>query len=110
MDDQTTSIESMKKRVHDFVHARNWERYHNPKDIAESITIEAAELLEIFQWMKPDESEQLISKPETMQRVREEVADVIIYCLSLANSLKIDLANAILWKLEQDERKYPSGV
>lgn len=107
MNDTESSVDFLKGAVKDFVHARNWEKFHNPKDIAESICIEAAELLEIFQWIKSENSEQFNNDPKKMQKIREEIADVAIYCLSLANRLDIDLTTAVLSKLDQNNKKYP---
>lgn len=109
MNDTEGSVGFLKEAVRDSVHERNWEKFHNPKDIAESICIESAELLEIFQWIKPDKSEQFNNDPIKMQKIREEIADVTIYCLSLANRLDIDLTAAVLSKLDQNSKKYPTG-
>ena len=80
----------------------------SPKDLAESICIEAAELLQLFQWIKPEESEQFRKNLSKLKRIREELADVTIYCLNMANTLDIDLASAILEKLEENKKKYPT--
>ncbi len=97
-------------QVREFLEERNWERYHNPKDLAESICIEAAELLQLFQWTKPEEGEQYLKKPSKVQHVKKELADVVIYCLSMANTLQIDLTSAVLGKLEQNKKKYPPDL
>lgn len=104
--DCNTNVEDLKTRVKSFLKKRDWEKYHTPKNISESICIEGAELLEIFQWMNED----CMKNPSYLQistRVAEELADVVIYCLSMANSMKIDVTGAILTKLEINERKYP---
>lgn len=107
-DDTNTNINYLISQIRKFLEERDWEKYHNPKDLAESICIEAAELLQLFQWTKPEESEQIRNQPLKVQRVREELADVAIYCLSMANTLKIDLTGAVLDKLKQNKEKYPS--
>jgi len=104
----TETLANLKNIVRNFVHKRDWEKYRNPKDIAESICIEAAELLQLFQWTKPEESERFKNNPTKMQRIKEELADVAIYCLSMANALDIDLASAILEKIEHNKSKYPA--
>lgn len=91
-----------------FLRERDWEKFHNPKDLAESICVESAELLQLFQWIKPKESEQYKNKPAKMRQIKEELADVVIYCLSMANTLDIDLTSAILQKIEQNKEKYPA--
>ena len=95
----------LKEVVHDFVHERDWEKYHNAKDLAESICIEAAELLQLFQWTS---SEKTVSNK--IVRIKEELADVVMYCLSMANALKIDLTSSIISKLESNKKKYPKEL
>lgn len=105
MVDAGTSLESLQARVAAFVEAREWVQFHVPKDLAIAISVEAAELLEIFQWRDPGPPESW--RPEVRAAVAEELADVLIYGLSLANVLRLDLANTILAKLAKDEAKYP---
>ena len=97
----------MKKLVEKFVRDREWEKFHTPRSLAESICIEAAELLEIFQWSLANETDSILNDPIKFGRLKEELADVLIYCLSLANRAKIDIAKAIADKMEKNERKYP---
>ena len=108
MSDTKTSVVDLKDAVQSFVKERDWEKYHNPKDLAESICIEAAELLQLFQWIKPEETEQFKNDPAKVQRIKEELADVLIYCLSMANTLNIDLTTAIKEKIEHNKKKYPA--
>jgi len=91
-----------------FLKERLWEKYHNPKDLAESICIEAAELLQLFQWINPKESKNFKNEQNKLRKISEELADVAIYCLSMANTLDIDLTTAILQKIELNKKKYPS--
>jgi len=102
-----TTINDLISKVRLFLKERDWEKYHNPKDLAESICIEAAEVLQLFQWIKPEESEQFKNAPSKVQRIKEELADVLIYCLSMSNTLNIDLTTAILEKIEHNKKKYP---
>jgi len=81
---------------------RDWEQFHNPKDLAISISLEAAELLEAFQWSGAD-----TSVPAKQGHMAEELADVAIYCVYLANELGIDLADAMDAKIDANARKYP---
>jgi len=105
---QTLVISS--RKLENFLRKETGKKYHNPKDLAESICIEASELLQLFQWTKPEESEQFKNKPSEVQRIKEEFADVGIYCLSMANTLNIDLTSSILDKLEQNKKKYPAEL
>lgn len=105
--DTNTTIKTLTLQVRQFLRERDWEKYHNPKDLAESICIEATELLQLFQWIKPEESKQFKNDPSKVQRIEEELADVVIYCLSMANTLGIDLTRATFDKIEQNKKKYP---
>ena len=105
--DGNTVVEELIGNVRDFLREREWEKYHNPKDLAESICIEAAELLQVFQWVRSEESDQFKNDPSKVHQIREELADVVIYCLSMANTLNLDLTKAVLDKIEQNKKKYP---
>jgi len=103
--DEKVTISDLRRRVSEFVSARDWEKYHNPKDLAISLVIEASELLELFQWRDVEEID--LSNDELRARIMEELADVLIYCLSLTNAISADLSTAVLGKIEKNERKYP---
>lgn len=94
--------------MHAFVHERQWERYHTPKNLAMSLAIEAAELMEHFQWLDSAESREVMASPETKAEVAEELADVLCYALSLANVTQIDISMAVLGKLRKNALKYPA--
>jgi len=105
--DRNTVIEELKEKLRVFVEERNWEKYHNPKNLAESICIEAAELLEIFQWRNLEETREWRFDTNMREKVSEELADVIIYSLNMANAMEIDVASAVLNKIALNEKKYP---
>jgi dCTP diphosphatase len=92
-------------RIRKFRDDRDWKQFHNPKDLAVSISIEAAELLELFQWKAGEESARFAA--DNRERVSEEIADVAIYLVELADITGIDLAKAIDAKLEKNAKKYP---
>ena len=92
-------------KVRKFRDDRDWQRFHDPKSLAASICIEAAELLELFQWLAPDEARREAAAKR--ERVAEEIADVAIYLIELADVTGIDLAAAIEAKLEKNAVKYP---
>ena len=100
-------ILDLKKEIQDFIIARNWEKYHNPKDLAVSISIEASELLELFQWMNQKEVENSVRDGIKMDKIRKDLADIVIYCLSCANILNIDVSKAVHEKIEENNRNYP---
>ena len=92
--------------VKNFVNERNWNDDHNPKNLAMSISIEAAELMEIFQWMNIEDSKVIMNTSES-EHVEEEIADIMIYCLSLCNNLNIDPRKIITEKIKKNAIKYP---
>jgi dCTP diphosphatase len=101
MSDAETTIQDLRAEVHRFNDARDWHQFHTPKNVAASIVIEAAELLEHFQWADAPSS-------ECLPQLAEELADVVIYCLTLANKLEIDLSQAVREKLTRNDAKYPA--
>ncbi len=104
--DSNTEIEVLKKRIREFVAARKWQEFHSPKNLAMSVAIEAAELMEIFQWKTPEEALN-ITKSSEFEHLREELADVMIYCISMSNQLGIDIATMIEDKVKKNGIKYP---
>ena len=110
MPDAESTLHDLREHVRHFVRERDWEQFHNPKDLAAAIAIEAAELMEVFLWMSPGEVDEALQQTETRQRVREELADVLILCLSLANRLEIDVADAVIGKLQTNAEKYPAVI
>lgn len=107
MPDQTTTVGQLRESVDAFVSARGWHPFHNAKDLAVSIAIEAAELLEEFQWQDAAEVAEASANPSACEQVRQELADVLIYCLSLSNALGIDISDAVRDKLVIAAQKYP---
>jgi NTP pyrophosphatase (non-canonical NTP hydrolase) len=91
----------------DFVVARNWRQFHDPKNLSASIAIEAAELMEHFQWLHSDEVRSVKDDAARMAEIREEVADILAYLLSFATTLEIDLSAALHAKMKKNEAKYP---
>ncbi len=92
------SLEELKQRIQKFVDERDWNQYHTPSNLAKSITIEASELLECFQWSDNDYD---------LNHVKEELADVFNYCIQLASVLNLDIRQIILDKMEKNTQKYP---
>lgn len=105
--DEDTCLQELKNKIKEFVKEREWERYHHPKELAISMSIEIAELLEIFQWEEKECLDSLKNNQEKMERIKEELADVIMYILSISNQLDIDLSQAIINKLKVNKIKYP---
>lgn len=107
MMDSKTTFASLKQKVEVFRNDRDWLKFHNPKDLSMALSIEASELEELFLWKSQGEVS-LVSKDKLqLGRVKEEMADICIYLLSLASVLKIDLSDAIVEKLAKNAAKYP---
>lgn len=98
----------IKKIINDFVTERDWDQFHSVKNLSMALTVESSELMEIFQWMSEDDSNHLKERhPEKWQKVEEEVADVFVYLLRVANRLDINLEDAVVRKMEKNAKKYP---
>jgi NTP pyrophosphatase (non-canonical NTP hydrolase) len=95
------------RQVLAFRDRRDWRQFHSPKDLAISITLEAAELLEHFQWKSPPEVAALVADPQGRRQVSWEMADILVLLISLADILGTDLVQVALEKLQENERKYP---
>lgn len=104
--DATTTLAALREEMAAFVRERDWEQFHSPKNLSMSIAIEAAELMEHFQWLAPEESRRLAG--ELRNQVAEELSDIVLYALSLANAIDLDLSSAMRAKLEKNRLKYPA--
>jgi NTP pyrophosphatase (non-canonical NTP hydrolase) len=108
MPDSTTTVAVLKNAMRQFVAERNWEPFHSPKNLSMGAAVEAAELMEHFQWVDNDTSRQVMHDPVKLSEVADEMADVACYLLALSNTLGIDLSEAILAKLAKNAVKYPA--
>jgi NTP pyrophosphatase (non-canonical NTP hydrolase) len=106
MDDTTTTVKQLKDAIAQFADERDWNQFHSPKNLSMSIAIEAAELMEHFQWISQEESRKLDDVKR--HHAQEELADVVCYCLALANSMDIDLAKSFEHKMALNRKKYPA--
>lgn len=105
--DDVTTVQDLKNVVRQFVSERNWEKFHNPKNLAMSLAIEAAELMEHFQWRTLEESGDVIWDEKTRGQIAEELADCLAYALGIANVMNLDLSTALRAKMERNAVKYP---
>ncbi|MBC8417092.1 MAG: nucleotide pyrophosphohydrolase [Desulfobacteraceae bacterium] len=103
-------MKELQNRVIEFRDKREWAQYHNPKDLAISLSLEAAELLEIFQWKDAGEVEAGKSDEEIRRRVKEELGDILIYALTLAHEFTLNPTDIILDKLQINDKKYPAEM
>lgn len=98
-------LHTLKLALRDFAAARHWAQFHSPKNLASALSVEAAELLEHFQWLTEDQSKALTK--EKRAEVADELADVLLYLIQIADKLDVDLLRAAGAKLEKNGRKYP---
>lgn len=101
------NIEKILTESDRFVKERDWDQFHSIKNLAMALSVEASELLEIFQWMKEEESNNVATDLKTFAKVEEEVADVFIYLLRIVHKTGIDLEQAVYNKMKKNEEKYP---
>jgi dCTP diphosphatase len=108
MSDAQTTIDELRRLVGEFVSQRDWHQFHTPKNLSMSLAIEAAELMEHFQWLDPQESRAVAHDPALKGAVGEELSDVVCYALALANELDIDVSDALRQKMIKNAQKYPA--
>jgi len=101
-------IESLQQNLRDFAAERNWKQFHTPKNLTTALMVEAAELAEIFQWMTAEESQAAPQDPAMRERIADEVADVLLYLLQVADHCAIDLPGAVASKLVKNAVKHPA--
>ena len=100
------SLEQIKIRLREFAKERDWDQFHSPKNLAMALIVEAAELVEHFQWLTEDQSQTLPA--EKLAEVEQEIADIQIYLIRLADKLGVDMEKAVNAKIELNAKKYPA--
>ncbi|MEQ8849524.1 nucleotide pyrophosphohydrolase [Botrimarina sp.] len=108
--DDATTVAELRELVERFVAEREWSKYHSPKNLAMSIAIEAAELMEHFQWLTPEQAQAVADDPEKRAAAGEELADVVGYCFAMAGALGLDLSETVRSKMRRNHDKYPADV
>ena len=101
-------LPALQQTLRDFAAARHWQAFHTPKNLSTALLVEAAELAEIFQWMSAEESQAAPLDPATKERIADEVADVLLYLLQLADHCAIDIPGAVANKLLKNAVKHPA--
>jgi dCTP diphosphatase len=101
------NIEEIRQRLAQFAEARNWDQFHSPKNLSMALAAESAELLEIFQWLTDEQSREIVNDEKEMALIRQEIADVMIYLVRLADKLDVDIDKAVMEKIDINEKKYP---
>ena len=105
--DATVTVADLKARVLAFVRERDWEQFHNPKNLSMALAAETGELMEHFLWATPEASNAITRDPAKRAKIADELADVVIYALEFANITGLDLAAAIDAKMAANAKKYP---
>jgi len=100
-------VQAITEKLRTFASEKNWGSYHTPKNLSMVLGCEVAELMELFQWLTPEESARIAESPNQRVRVEDEMADVCIYLLTLADALQVNLEAAVLRKIAKDAVKYP---
>jgi NTP pyrophosphatase (non-canonical NTP hydrolase) len=101
-------LSTLQARLIAFAAARNWQPFHTPKNLAMALTVEAGELMEIFQWLTPEEAATAASDPELGPRIKDEVADVLAYLLQFSDACGVDPLVALAEKIERNELRFPA--
>jgi NTP pyrophosphatase (non-canonical NTP hydrolase) len=107
MSDQRLDVPLLQQRLREFAAARDWGQYHTPKNLAAALSVEASELLEIFQWLTPEQAAAVMADAGTAHRVEDEVADVMAYLLQFCEVLGIDVLAALAAKIDRNELRFP---
>lgn len=100
---------ALSDRLREFAAARDWEKFHTPKNLSSALSVEASELLEIFQWLTPEESSAVMADDKNRAAVLDEMADVLIYLVRMADVLDVDLVVAANAKVSRNETRFPLG-
>lgn len=100
-------LPDLQRRLAEFAAARRWQPFHTPKNLAIALSVEASELLEIFQWLTPEQAAGVMTDTTTSHRVEDEVADVLAYLLQFCEVLGIDVLAALAAKIDRNELRFP---
>jgi len=101
------NLEALAVRLKAFADARDWEKFHTPKNLAMALSVEVSELAEIFQWMTAEESSRVMTDQKVADAVRDELADITLYLVRLSAILKVDLMAEANNKVERNEKRFP---
>ncbi len=107
MKDEERKIHELKELIKEFCEKRDWDQFHNAKDLAIALSIEASELLEIFRWKSQKEVEELFKTEKKKEHIEEEMADVLYFLVRMAQMYGLDLTEALEKKMEKNKEKYP---
>ena len=106
--DSETSLQELKERIKAFSVERDWEQFHTPKNLSMALSVEASELLEIFQWQKAEEYKN--ATEEQREMIKDEIADIFYYLVRISDKLDINIEEALLKKMKKNREKYPKEL
>ena len=107
MSDKKKTIQELKDLMEAFVKERDWQYFHKSKNLSMALSVEASELVELFQWLDTDQAEELMQKERFRSKAIDEIADIVLYAIAFANRNNIDISDAIEHKIEKNKKKYP---
>ena len=105
--DTETKLHELKEKIKEFCDVRDWDQFHNAKELAIALSIEASELLEIFRWKSPQEVEELFKDKKKKEYIEDEMADVLYFLVRIAQIYNLDLTEALERKMDKNNKKYP---
>lgn len=108
--DEETTVADLRGEIAAFVRERDWEQFHDPKNLSMAIATEAAELMEHFRWVKSDTAHDVVADPVVQTEVAEELADILAFAFSFANAAHIDITTAMRNKMAKNAQKYPADA
>lgn len=104
---KTIDLNELNKKIEKIVHDRDWDQFHSVKNLSMALSVESSELLEIFQWLSEEKSNDVQNDPILLSKVEDEVADIFVYLMRIISKTNIDLEQVVLNKLKKNESKYP---
>ena len=102
------NYEKINNEIKKFVEERDWDQFHSPKNLSMALSVEASELVELFQWLENEEAEQMMKNNDFRSKTIDEIADILLYVIAFANRNDIDISKAIKQKIKKNKKKYPS--
>jgi NTP pyrophosphatase (non-canonical NTP hydrolase) len=105
--DQQTTVAELRELIARFIAEREWEQFHDPKNLSMAIATEAAELMEHFRWARNSEIQKLLEDPHSRAEIADELADILAFVISFANTAEIDLSTSLQQKMKKNAVKYP---
>lgn len=103
-------LDRLKGLVKDFCEERDWDQFHNPKELAIGLSTEANELLQLFRFQSEEQMREMLGKPDTREQIEDETADIFFFLLRFAQKNGIDLEQALVRKIEKNRKKYPAEL